>query len=841
MLDVISWLIVAEVIGLAAFPFAYAAFPNLPDRAWGFAKPIGLIVIGTAVWGLSQVGVLPNAPWAWWVAISALALASGLFAYRRRDEMLGFFRRNWTAVAIGETVFITFFVAWTLFRVFDPNIAGTEKPMDFMFLNASVATPSAPPEDPWLSGEPVAYYYFGYWMFGGLAKAGGIAPGIAYNLALSLSAAMAAGAIFTLVYSLVRRESGSAISAVWAGMAGAALLLVVSSLAGWWELLANFGVGTDGFYNWLAIDGLERNPDSESWRPTGFWWWWRASRVINTFNESGAGLDFTIQEFPLFSFLLGDLHPHVMSIPFVLVGLGAVYNIFASKIAWGFGWIRRNPASAVSLVVLIGVAGFINAWDAAFLAMALIAAVTLKTYGEKQRSLAMVVGTGACLAIALTVAFAWWMALAVVSLYAIGLLATYRVRPVSLVWSAATAGFPLAALAAIGLFVFSPFYFGTLATQVQMPPIAPADYGTRPVHFLTVWGLFLLLSAAFLLLALFSEFKYRISRLWKAISGSLQWFGGPEIEAWLLGIVSVVLPYVVWAFAHLEFTEGARPADLLLRLWTAAPLSLIVVLLFVALVSRARAGIFDAVQFALMLILMAMYLLFGAELLHVNDFFGNRMNTVFKFYYQCWILLSVACAFGLWRWRSHHLKLTGWRHAASGIGASVAIILLAGALYYSVAATFTKAKESGASTIDGISYLEKTAPAELAAIEFLRGAAEPGDRLVEAVGGSYTEFGRISGSTGVPTVLGWPGHERQWRGSGDLVAPREADVRELYETEDQETASGLITAYGLDFVVVGDRERSQYPLLHEGKFDTLGSRVFEVDDLVIYCVKENCP
>ena len=193
MLDVISWLIVAEAIGLAAFPFAYAAFPNLPDRAWGFAKPVGLIVIGTAVWGLSQLGVLPNTPWAWWIAISALAIASGLFAYRRRDEMLGFFRRNWTAVAMGETVFIAFFVAWTLFRLFDPNIAGTEKPMDFMFLNASVVTESAPPEDPWLSGEPVAYYYFGYWMFGGLAKASGVAPGIAYNLALSLSAAMAAG------------------------------------------------------------------------------------------------------------------------------------------------------------------------------------------------------------------------------------------------------------------------------------------------------------------------------------------------------------------------------------------------------------------------------------------------------------------------------------------------------------------------------------------------------------------------------------------------------------------------------------------------------------------------
>ena len=841
MLDVISWLIVAEAIGLAAFPFAYAAFPSLPDRAWGFAKPIGLIVVGTAVWGLSQLGVLPNAQWAWWLAISVLAFGGGLYAYKRRDEMRAFFRRNWTAVAIGEAVFILFFAAWTLFRLFDPNIAGTEKPMDFMFLNASVVTQAAPPEDPWMSGEPVAYYYFGYWMFGGLSTASSVAPSVAYNLALSLAAAMAAGAIFTLVYSLVRRDGGPTFTAIWAGLAGSALLLVVSSLAGWWEMLANFGLGTDGFFDWLAIDGLERDSDTESWRPTSFWWWWRASRVINTFNESGTGLDFTIQEFPLFSFVLGDLHPHVMSIPFVLVGLGAVYNIVASKDAWGFEWLLRNPASTASLVFLVGAAGFINAWDAAFLATALIAAVTFKTYRERNRSVALAVGTGACIAIAVTVALAWWIALPVVGLYAFGLLATHRVRPVSVVWSAATAGLPLAAIAAVGLLVYYPFYFGTLATQVQMPPIAPVDYGTRPIHFLTVWGLFLLLGAAFLLTTLLSDFRYRITRPWKALTGKLHWFGRPEFEAWSLGLAGVLLPYVVWAAAHLEFNEGARQIDLVTRLWTVAPLGLAVVLLFVVFAARARAGKFGPVQFALMLVLIATYLLYGAELLHVNDFFGHRMNTVFKFYYQCWVLLSVVCAFGLWRWRSHHIKLSGWRHAASGIAASVAVILLAGALYYSVAATYTKAKEGGASTFDGISYLEKTAPTDVAAIEFLKNEAAPGDRIVEAVGGSYSEFGRISGSTGVPTVLGWPGHERQWRGSDDLVAPREADVQKLYETEDHETASELIAKYGLDFVVVGPREKSQYPSLHEGKFDTLGSRVLEFDELVIYCVKENCP
>ena len=83
------------------------------------------------------------------------------------------------------------------------------------------------------------------------------------------------------------------------------LLLFISNLNGLWELLSLAGIGSDGFYDWLGIKGVDLNDTSTGWRPEGWWWWWASSRVINRFLPDGAELDFTIQEFPFFSFHAG--------------------------------------------------------------------------------------------------------------------------------------------------------------------------------------------------------------------------------------------------------------------------------------------------------------------------------------------------------------------------------------------------------------------------------------------------------------------------------------------------------------------------------------------------------
>ena len=545
MLDVFKWLLAAEGVGLAAFPLAYAAFPALSDRGWGVAKPLGLLAAGFGVWALSYAGVLTNTVWAWWLIVGVMGIIGWSRLLRRRSELGAFLRENWRAVAVGEALFIIFFAVWAAYRSFDPAASGTEKPMNFMVLNASYHTVAAPPQDAWLSGHSVAYYYFGYWMFAGMAKLSAVPLSIAFNLSLALIAAMSGGAIFSLIFSLVRKAGGSVKSGLMAGLAGAGLLLVTASLAGWWEMLANFKAGSHGFYNWLAIKDLHPVDQVDNWRPDSFWWWWRSSRVINTFDAGGNGLDFTIQEFPFFSLLLGDLHPHLMSIPFVLTGMAAVYTLLVSKAKWGFGWIASMPWTAAALVLLVGAAGFINAWDIAFLGALLFGAVTLKVHRERNGSIIV----------------------------------------------SAIKGMPaLLLIAAIGVAAFSGFYFGTFESQVKSPPIGPAEFGTRAIHFLTVWGLMLLVSVPALAgLALPAVRPYwGAARMFWAEGRLLK--ARPALQPVFLVFAGIALPYLAWSVTHLRYNDLAQSGDAISRLVSTLPWMIAVIVLFTALPARARAG-----------------------------------------------------------------------------------------------------------------------------------------------------------------------------------------------------------------------------------------------------------
>ena len=170
MLNAFWWLITAEAVGLAAFPLAYFLFPRLTDRGYSVSKPLGILFVAYASWILSVLHILPSVR----ITIVALLLlmgaASALYAYRHRRDMVDFVRAEWRAIAVAEAVFLAFFIGWTIFRAFDPFINHTEQPMDFAFLNAVINSQFGSPEDPWLRGESVSYYYFGYWMMGSLSQ-----------------------------------------------------------------------------------------------------------------------------------------------------------------------------------------------------------------------------------------------------------------------------------------------------------------------------------------------------------------------------------------------------------------------------------------------------------------------------------------------------------------------------------------------------------------------------------------------------------------------------------------------------------------------------------------------
>ena len=110
--------------------------------------------------------------------------------------------------------------------------------------------------------------------------------------------------------------------------------------------------------------------------------------------------------------------------------------------------------------------------------------------------------------------------------------------------------------------------------------------------------------------------------------------------------------------------------------------------------------------------------------------------------------------------------------------------------------------------------------------------------IVEAPGDSYSQQGRFSGFTGRPAILGWTGHQSQWRGGDEWWIERDQDIERIYNSADDAETMAMIDKYGADYVVVSPNERAKYTELDDSKFDRIGRRVFENAQVIIFVLGE---
>jgi uncharacterized membrane protein len=233
-------------------------------------------------------------------------------------------------------------------------------------------------------------------------------------------------------------------------------------------------------------------------------------------------------------------------------------------------------------------------------------------------------------------------------------------------------------------------------------------------------------------------------------------------------------------------------------------------------------------DFVLLLITIGCLLVIAPEFIYLRDQFGYRLNTIFKFYYQAWLMWSIPAAFGV------SILLQRLRGAAEWVFRSALSLLLFVCLIYPALSISNKTngfRPALGWTLDDFRRIEQGNPDEAAAIVWLKTA--PDGVVAEAIGGSYTDFGRVSEYTGLPTVLGWPGHESQWRGSGEPQGTRQEDVALLYNTPDWESALGILQKYDIRYVYVGGLERSTYSVQEE-KFQQNLGLAFQRGSVTIY-------
>lgn len=239
----------------------------------------------------------------------------------------------------------------------------------------------------------------------------------------------------------------------------------------------------------------------------------------------------------------------------------------------------------------------------------------------------------------------------------------------------------------------------------------------------------------------------------------------------------------------------------------------------------------------------------------------DRMNSVFKFYLQAWVLLALASAFAVWR----VFGALGFGSARGGARArlslawTAALCLLAlASAVYPVLGTRDRLRDRFYDkviplTLDGLAYADGTVyrdpkgdvdlSQDMAAVRWLRENVEGSPVVLEASVPSYQWGGRISIHTGLPGVVGWEWHQQQQRWDyRDDVSARIRDVNRIYSTNDPFAAAELIRKYGAEYIYVGALERLYYPpsgisKFTDGRMEGLET-AYDSAGVVIYRVAE---
>jgi uncharacterized membrane protein len=215
--------------------------------------------------------------------------------------------------------------------------------------------------------------------------------------------------------------------------------------------------------------------------------------------------------------------------------------------------------------------------------------------------------------------------------------------------------------------------------------------------------------------------------------------------------------------------------------------------------------------FVLLLGAIGLALVYAPEFVFLRDHFGTRMNTIFKFYYQGWLLLGLASAYII----AVVLRRLPRRVGATEGLALVSLLLVLAAMLFPLAGVYAKtggfARE--VPTLDATAYAEQYVPDVMAAVQWVQLNTTPDEVVLEGAGDSYSPaHNRISTMTGRATLLGWRGHESQWRGRdfGTMAQGRQDALETVYRTGSPEEIAAILAEWGIDYVFVGPTEIEQY-------------------------------
>ena len=756
---ILIWWFALFAIGSITFPLTRTLFKRFVDQGYIFSKVLGILLSSYLVWFLSSLKI---APFTWVTILVSLAIiaAVNILIYKKS---WGKIPKFW--IIFEEALFFTCLAFWAYVRGNEPSIHGLEKFMDYGFMNSILRTAYFPPLDMWLTKSPdytggyfINYYYYGHYIAAFLTKLTTINSAITYNLMLATLFAFT----FSLSFSL-----------------GANLLYLFKKLSLNLEpktfnlkpllcgLLAGFLVAMAG--NLHTLYTLFEPYPNESPAPP-----WQLRLALNSqgywYPNATRFIPFTIHEFPIYSFVVADLHGHVSDIPFVLFTLALLLVIITEDpdeeedpkkhrltnsqlITYNLQHLSSPKylilnSKFLLLGLTLSVMYMTNAWDG-LIYLILSSTVLFIFHLKKFKNFSF--------------------SLIHTLVYSLFLLFAFVVFALPFILSF----IPFASQ--IGVLCSPPVL---LNKQIGPFIFEPEKCQKSPLYMLAIlWGFFYFNVVSYFIFIV-------LRKKWDVRNGknvSLQ-FRTSHVSRLTSNLAS--------HFTHLTSID----------------------------------------IFILILIFISTLLLIFPEFFYLKDIYPAhyRANTMFKLGYQAFMMLGLVSSYIFFRL----LEIKNIKTKIYIIFFLILFYFVAIYPYYA-----TNSYYGGLKTyhgLYGLNWLNTQYPDDYKAIVWIQNHVTGQPVILEANGDSYTDYARVSGNTGLPTVVGWPVHEWLWRKTYDEAGKRIPEVASMYESEDMGETRRLLSKYNVLYVFIGQLEKEKYTKLNENKFKSLGKVVFESGKTRVY-------
>lgn len=743
----LKWWLMTLVLGIGFYPAAAALFPRFHDRGWMFSKVLGIVVSGFAVFALGSFGLVPFTAPVCLITVGVLILASwifGCFKVRVHAPEIDF-------LMMEEVLFFAFFLLWTYLAGFHPEAHGTEKFMDYGFMKAMMRSTAVPAEDLWYSGSGINYYYGGQFYAVFLTKITFTDVKQTYHLMRTMVASFTFVLPFSITYHLaesrachrIRKEGGnkSQIAPVLGGLLSGGAV----SLAGNMHYVI-YGC----IRQWLGLN------ESAYWFPS-------STRYIGY--DPLVENDRTIHEFPSYSFVLGDLHAHVVNVMFVLLVLGLLYSYVKNTCRdpekewkWSLKDVLLQP-QIIAAGFLIGVFHWSNYWDFVI----------------------------------------YFVVIAGFSLY--GALYRYHARAKETI---GTVLLQAAEVFAIGTIVALPF---TMKFETMVSGVGIAKHHSMLYQLAILWGLPTVLVVLFIAAVLLA-WRKNCHLPGMERQGQIVLADGKTQEEVEEQAVALILGEKKPEPGEKETAEKPKKVSAFCNFWREIAVSDMVI------------GILGLCAIGLIII---------PELVYVRDIYEEsyaRSNTMFKLTYQAFILFGICMSYIITRfllWKKERIL-----QVFGGIGL-VLLLWTFGYFGTSVYSWFGNVFDlSEYRGLDATAYLENVFSEDAGAIRWLDETIKGQPVVLEANGDSYSDYERVSAMTGLPTVLGWYVHEWLWRGDPADLNVRAEDVKQMYTSTDTNEVLRLLEQYHVTCIFVGSKEKEKYgDALNESLLQSIGDIVYQ--------------